>query len=64
MATTAASPGLLISPAARDRKFYTGIAPRRQAPHPHVSGRYREHDANEGVPDTKEKDRTDPRLTR
>ena len=26
MATTATSPGLLVSPAARDRKFYTGIA--------------------------------------
>jgi hypothetical protein len=26
MATTAASPGPLVSPAARDRKFYTGIA--------------------------------------
>jgi hypothetical protein len=26
MATTAASPGLLVSPAARDRKFYTGMA--------------------------------------
>jgi hypothetical protein len=38
--------------------------PRRQAPRLHVSGRYREHDANEGVPDTEEKDRSDPRLTR
>ena len=37
--------------------------PRPQAPRLHVSGRCREHDANEGVPDAEENDRTDPRLT-
>jgi len=38
--------------------------PRGQAPRLHVMGRYREHDANEGVPDTEEDDRPSPRLTR
>ena len=38
--------------------------PRRRAPRLHVSGRNREHDPNEGVPDTQKNGRTDPRLTR
>jgi hypothetical protein len=38
--------------------------PRSQAPRLRVSGRYSEHDTNEGVPNTDENGRTHPRLRR
>ena len=38
--------------------------PRGQAPRLHVRRRYREHDANKGVPDAQENGHRYPRLTR